>query len=86
MDIDDVGTSLSGKQNHSDYTLPETDLQAHPTIKDKEELLKKYPEYFDGIDEFKDFEYHITLEDTVQPVKHPARKVALSLKKELFSS
>ena len=43
-----------------------------------------YPKCFDDIGKFKDFEYH-----NVQPVKHSARKVALSvqpkLKKELKS-
>ena len=38
-----------------------------------------YPEGFDGIDNSKDFEYHITVEDNNQPLKHPIGKIALPL-------
>ena len=40
------------------------------------ELQNMYLECFDAFGKFKDFEYHITLENNVQLVKHPARKVA----------
>ena len=54
---------------------------------DREQIENMYPECFNGIGKFKDFEYHITLEDDVQPLKQHARKVALSsqpkIRKEL---
>ena len=46
-DIDDVGTSSSGKQNHPEYIPPETDLQVHLPIMDKEQLQNMYPVCFD---------------------------------------
>ena len=48
-----------------------------------------YPECFNGIGKFKDYKYHISIEENAKPVVHPARKVALALqpklKKELES-
>ena len=55
MGIDDVKTSSSGKQNHPDYLPPETNLQAHQPVTNKEQLWNMYPECFDGIGKFKDF-------------------------------
>ena len=42
-----------------------------------------YPECFYGIDKFKDFEYHITLEDNAKPVIYPPRKIPLALQPKL---
>ena len=39
-----------------------------------------YPECFDGIGEFKDFEYHIELDPKIKPGIQVPHKVALSLK------
>ena len=42
-----------------------------------------YPECFYGIGKFKDYEYHITLEDNAKPVTHPPRKIPLALQSML---
>ena len=42
-----------------------------------------YPECFYGIGKFKDYEYHITLEDNAKPVIHPPRKTPLALQPKL---
>ena len=62
-DIEKVETFPNGKQNHPDYIQPETYLQAYPPIMNKEQIWNMYPRCFNGIDKFKVFEYHITLED-----------------------
>ena len=42
-----------------------------------------YPECFYGISKFKDYEYHITLEDNGKPVIHPPRKIPLAIQPKL---
>ena len=80
---------MSPSEPHPDYIPLVTDLQSHPPITSKDQLRNMYPECFNGIGKFKNYEYHITLVDNAKPVIHPARKVALSLqpklKKELES-
>ena len=49
----------------------------------KEQLKNMYPECFDGIGKFKDYKYHISIEENAKPVAHPARKVALALQQKL---
>ena len=66
-------------QNHLDYIPLTTDLHKCPLIMSKEQLKNMYPEYFEGIGKFKDYKYHISLEENAEPVVHPARKVALAL-------
>ena len=53
-------------------------------IKDKEDLLKQYPECFNGIGKFQG-EYHITVDPSVPPVIHPPRRVPVSLKDDIKS-
>ena len=80
---------MSPSEPHPAYIPPVTDLQSRPPIMSKDQLRNMYPECFNGIGKFKNYEYHITLVDNAKPVIHPARKVALSLqpklKKELES-
>ena len=45
----------------------------------KEQLKNMYPECFVGTDKFKDYKYHISIEENAKPVVHPARKIALAL-------
>ena len=42
-----------------------------------------YPECFYAIGKFKDYEYHITLEDNTKPVIHPPSKIPLALQPKL---
>ena len=56
----DVNT-VSMEQQGNDYIRPNTDLETRPQIRSKEQLRYMYPECFDGIGEFKIFEYHIEL-------------------------
>ena len=49
----------------------------------KEQLKNMYPECFDGIGKYKDYKYHISIEENAKPVAHPARKVALALQPKL---
>ena len=76
-------------QNHPDYISLKSDLHKCPLMMSKEQLKNMYPECFDGIGRFKDYKYHISIEENAKPVVHPARKVALALqtkvKKELES-
>ena len=49
----------------------------------KEQLCGMYPECFNGIGMFKNYDSHIKLKDNVQQVVLPVRKVALALRGEL---
>ena len=75
------------EQQGSDYIRPNADLETRPQIRCKEQLKHMYPECFDGIGEFKNFEYHIELDPKFQPRIQTPHKVALTiepkLKKEL---
>ena len=70
--------------------IPQTDTQPKfhnqqvntMPIRDKQDLIAKYPECFNGIGKFKG-EYHITLDPSVPPVVHPPRKVPIALKDEI---
>ena len=37
-----------------------------------------YPECFHGINKFKDYKYHIMLDDNTKPVINPPRKIPLA--------
>ena len=82
----DVNT-VSVEQQGNDYIRPNADLETGPQIRNKEQLKHMYPECFDGIAEFKNFEYHIELDPKFKPRIQTPHKVALSiepkLKKEL---
>lgn len=51
-------------------------------IKDKKDLITKYPETFDGIGQFEGL-YHITIDKSIPPVVHAQRKVPLTLKDKI---
>ena len=70
-------------QNHPDYIPLKTDLHKCPLIMSKEQLEYMYPKCFDGIGTFKDYKYHISIEENAKPVTHPARKVTLALQPKL---
>ena len=74
-----VKTSSPVIQNHQDYIPLETDLHKCPPITSKEQLKNMYPECFDGIGKFKDYTYHISIEENAKPVVNPTRKVSLAL-------
>ena len=82
----DVNTVSVDKQGN-DYIRPNADLETRPQIRSKEQPKHRYPECFDGIGEFKNFEYHIELDPKFKPRIQTPHKVVLSieprLKKEL---
>jgi len=51
-------------------------------IKDKDELVKRYPDCFDGVGRFQG-QYHITVDPSVSPVVHAQRRVPLSLRNDI---
>ena len=51
-------------------------------VADKADLIAQYPGCFTGIGKFEG-QYHITLDPTVQPVIHPARRVPFALKPDI---
>ena len=59
------------------YHMDELDQLAN------EQLRCMYPGCFYGIGKFKDYEYHITLEDNAKPVIHPPWKIPLELQPKL---
>ena len=58
-----VETSSSVIQNHADYIPPETDIHKYPPITSKEQLKNMYRECVEGIGKFKDYIYHISIEE-----------------------
>ena len=54
-----------------------------PPILNKEQLRHMYPKCFYGIGKFKEYDYHITLEDNSKPVIHSPRKNPLALQTKL---
>ena len=78
---------ISVEQQGNDYIRSNADLESRPQIRSKEQLKCMYPECFDGIGEFKNFEYHIELDPKFMSRIQTPHKVALSkkpkLKKEL---
>ena len=53
-----------------------------PRIKDTADLIRQYPECFQGIGKF-DGQYHITVDPAVPPVVHPPRRVPFKIKEEI---
>ena len=72
-------TSCEHLKVHPDYISTETDYHLQCLILNKEQLRCMYPECFSGIGKFKDYEYHITLEDNAKPVIHPPRNIPFAL-------
>ena len=78
----DVNT-VSVEQQGNDYIRPNADLKTRPQIRSKEQLKCMYPECFDGIGEFKNFEYHIELDLKFKPRIQTPHEVALSMEARL---
>ena len=55
----------------------------HPPLKSKEDLLRMYPDCFEGIGKFCET-FHITLHPTVTPVVHAPRRCPIHIK-DLFN-
>ena len=55
------------EQQGNDHIMPNADLETRPQIRSKEQLKCMYPECFDWIGEFKNFEYHIELDPKFKP-------------------
>ena len=53
-----------------------------PRIKDTTDLIRQYPECFQGIGKF-DGQYHITVDPAVPPVVHPPQRVPFKMKEEI---
>ena len=70
-------------QNHPDYIPSETNLHKCPLSLSNEQLKPIYQECFDGIGKFKDYKYHIGIEENAKPVFRPTRKVTLALQSKL---
>ena len=54
----------------------------HPPLKSKEDLLRMYPDCFEGIGKFCET-FHITLHPTVTPVVHAPRRCPIHIKDEV---
>ena len=51
-------------------------------IKETADLIRQYPEYFQGIGKFVG-QYHVTVDPAVSPVVHPPRRVPFKMKEEI---
>ena len=51
-------------------------------IKDKDDLVKRYPDCFDGVGRFQG-QYHITVDPSVPPVVHAQGRVPLNLRDDI---
>ena len=63
------GSPLNANRTREQVTL----------IKDKGDLVKRYPDCFDGVGKFQG-QYHITVDPSVLPVVYAQRRVPLSLR------
>ena len=80
---------VSVEQDGDDYIRPNADLEIRTQIWSEEQLKYMYSEYWDGIGEFKDFEYHIELDPNkprVQSQHNVVLSVELRLKKRVRSN
>ena len=73
--IDNVHLDFQGPN----YIHPESELKSRPSSSSREQLGAMYPEYFVGIDAFKNYRYHFELDKNAKPLVHPLRKIALAL-------
>ena len=74
------------EHHRNDYIRPNADLAMRPEIRGKEQPKHMYPECFDGIDEFKDFEHHTELDPKFKPRIQVPHKVVLSAETRLRKS
>ena len=66
------------------YVHPSTPIDKRPSIKNKADLKKMYPECFTNVTNcFPDYEYHIELDMNVRPVIHAPRRIPLELKEKV---
>ena len=75
--------TVSVEQHEDNYIRPDADLETRPQIRRKEQLKCMYRECFDGIGEFKDFEYYIELDPKFKPRVQTPHKVALFVESRL---
>ena len=75
--------TVSMEQHGDDYIRPNADLETRPQNRSKEQLKHMYPEHFDGIGEFKNFEYHIELDPKFNQRIQMPHKAALSIEPRL---
>jgi len=68
-------------QQGSPLNANHTSEQVTP-IKDKDDLVKHYPDCFDGVGRFQG-QYHITVDPSVPLVVHAKRRVPLSLRDDI---
>lgn len=76
LELDLVALNCSVQQG-SPLNANHTCEQVTP-IKDKDDLLKHYPDCFYGVGRFQG-QYHIIVDPSVPPVVHAQRRVPLSL-------
>ena len=81
--IHEIQTLPEDLKAHQDNISVETDYQLWLPILNKEQLRQMYPECFYGIGKFKDYEYHMSLEDNAKAVIHPPKKIPLALQPKL---
>ena len=53
------------EQQGNDYIRPNADLETRPQVRSKEQLKCMYPECFEGVGEFENFEYYIELDPSL---------------------
>ena len=75
--------TVSMEQHGDDYSRPNADLEAGPQIRSKGTTKKYVFRMFEGIGEFKDYEYHIELDAKFKPRLQTPHKVALSVESRL---
>ena len=80
--IHDIRVSLETLR-HPNYISPETDLHSCPPMVNNEQLHMMYPECFNDIGEFKNYEHHFKLEGNAKPVVYLVIKVTLALRDKL---
>ena len=75
--------TVSMEQHGNDYIRPNADLETRPLIRSKKQLKCMYPECFDGIGEFRNFECHIELDPMFKPRIQTPHEVVLSIEPRL---
>ena len=74
-------TETAEKEKSPEYISPSTPFDQRPSIQDKADLRKMYPECFDPSDKYwKDYQYDIKIDPDIEPKIHPPRRIPLELK------
>ena len=80
LELDLVTLNCLVKKSSGSDNQP-TQVSVKP-IKNKADLVSRYPECFDGIGKLQG-QYHITLDSSIPPVVHAKRRVPLSLRDDI---